>query len=111
MDNNVEQVYKAIVRWHRDNPNGTLTQLIDEWNLADYKPTYTVSVWFDDLPDSPFVVSGVEADDEDGAKEEVSDGITASYTFDYSGPGDIQEDPFGEGTLYINNVEAEEDED
>lgn len=104
-----DKIYKDIAQWYRENRNGTVADLIDEWGLTK-NATYTVTVHFDDI-DQPLVITGVEAEDEDEAKEQVENGITANYTYDYSGPGDIDEDPFGDGTIYINYVEVEEEED
>lgn len=106
-----EEVFEDIVKWwiERDrNPNDSVETLIRDWDLPTQR-RFTVTVTFDGL-NSPLVISGVEADDEADAERKVSDGVSASYEWDYSGPGELDEDPFGDQVIYVESVEAEEEE-
>jgi hypothetical protein len=103
-------VFEDIVTFYKENRGmgePSIKDLIDEWELS-LTTTYTVTVSFDDV-EGELTVTGVEAEDEEDACEQVSQSIGADWSLNYDGPGEIDSNPFTDSTIYISSVEAEEE--
>ena len=109
-----DAVLGDIVEWYKENSGDgfmrepTVAELIADWDLKVTR-TFTVTVSFDDV-EGELTVTGVEADDEEDACQQVSETVGAEWSLNYDGPGEIDSDPFADSTIYIGSVEAEEEE-